>query len=77
MSNLKGKVVLVTGSSKGIGAATARKLADAGAKVIINYAGGKEEADRGRRSDCAASRREPSRRGEKSFRFGYRPFRKN
>ncbi|MGZ6213681.1 MAG: SDR family oxidoreductase [Candidatus Limnocylindria bacterium] len=35
MSMLDGKVALVTGASRGIGAATARTLADAGAKVAI------------------------------------------
>ena len=45
MKNLIEKVVLVTGSSKGIGAAIAIKLAEAGAKVVVNYAGGKAEAE--------------------------------
>jgi NAD(P)-dependent dehydrogenase (short-subunit alcohol dehydrogenase family) len=36
-SSLTGKRALVTGSSRGIGADTARYLADAGAKVVINY----------------------------------------
>ncbi|HYA68175.1 MAG TPA: SDR family oxidoreductase [Acidimicrobiales bacterium] len=35
---LQGKVALVTGSSSGIGAATARVLADAGARVVVNSA---------------------------------------
>jgi 3-oxoacyl-[acyl-carrier protein] reductase len=34
---LNGKVVLVTGASRGIGAAAARRLAQAGAAVVINY----------------------------------------
>jgi 3-oxoacyl-[acyl-carrier protein] reductase len=34
---LSGKVVLVTGASRGIGAAAARRLAQAGAAVVINY----------------------------------------
>ncbi|ACL69785.1 3-oxoacyl-[acyl-carrier-protein] reductase [Halothermothrix orenii] len=35
--NLKGKVAVITGSSRGIGAATAKKLAEKGANVVINY----------------------------------------
>ncbi|QEH42424.1 SDR family oxidoreductase [Chitinophaga sp. XS-30] len=45
MKNLSGKVAVVTGSSKGIGAAIALKLAEAGAKVIINYSGDQGAAD--------------------------------
>jgi 3-oxoacyl-[acyl-carrier protein] reductase len=45
MSTLKEKVILVTGSSRGIGAVIAQKLAGAGAKVIVNYAGGKDAAE--------------------------------
>jgi 3-oxoacyl-[acyl-carrier protein] reductase len=37
MSSLKGKVVIVTGSSSGIGAATVRQLAAKGCNVVINY----------------------------------------
>ena len=36
MTVLEGKAALVTGSGRGIGAATARKLSEAGARVIIN-----------------------------------------
>lgn len=36
-NSLTGKVALVTGSSRGIGAATVRYLAEAGANVVINY----------------------------------------
>jgi 3-oxoacyl-[acyl-carrier protein] reductase len=46
MSNLKGKVAVVTGASKGIGAAIARGLGDAGASVVVNYGSSKEGADR-------------------------------
>lgn len=45
MSTLSQKVILVTGASRGIGATIAQKLAAAGAKVIVNYAGSKEAAE--------------------------------
>ncbi|HTF28945.1 MAG TPA: SDR family NAD(P)-dependent oxidoreductase, partial [Flavitalea sp.] len=45
MSTLNNKIVLVTGASRGIGAAVAKKLASEGAKVIINYAGGQDLAE--------------------------------
>ncbi|WP_104990022.1 SDR family NAD(P)-dependent oxidoreductase [Deinococcus sp. NW-56] len=44
MLDLTGKVVLVTGGSRGIGAATVRTLAAAGADVIVHYGRGEAEA---------------------------------
>ncbi|MGX7896928.1 SDR family NAD(P)-dependent oxidoreductase [Tsuneonella sp. HG222] len=45
MSRLEGKVTVVTGASKGIGAAIARSFAAQGAAVIVNYASSRDGAD--------------------------------
>lgn len=46
MSKLENKVALITGASKGIGAAIAKHFAAEGAKVVVNYASSKEGADK-------------------------------
>jgi 3-oxoacyl-[acyl-carrier protein] reductase len=45
MSKLAGKAAVMTGASKGIGAAVAKSMASAGAQVIVNYASSKADAD--------------------------------
>ena len=45
MTSLHGKVAIVTGASKGIGAGIARLFARSGASVVVNYATGKDAAD--------------------------------
>jgi 3-oxoacyl-[acyl-carrier protein] reductase len=44
-ATLEGKTALVTGGSRGIGAAIARELATAGATVVVGYRSGQEEAE--------------------------------
>jgi 3-oxoacyl-[acyl-carrier protein] reductase len=46
MSKLTGKVAIVTGASKGIGAGIAKGLGAEGAAVVVNYASSREGADR-------------------------------
>jgi len=45
MNSLQDKVAVVTGASKGIGAAVARGMGAAGASVVVNYASSKADAD--------------------------------
>jgi NAD(P)-dependent dehydrogenase (short-subunit alcohol dehydrogenase family) len=47
MGDLKGKVAVVTGASKGIGAPIAKLLSAAGAAVVVNYSSSKEDAEAG------------------------------
>jgi 3-oxoacyl-[acyl-carrier protein] reductase len=54
MTNLTGKTVLVTGGSRGIGAAIVRAVAGAGATVLIHYAKSREAAE-GIRSEIGLS----------------------
>ena len=46
MTNLAGKTVLVTGGSRGIGAAIARAVGAAGGRVLLNYAQNRDAAER-------------------------------
>ena len=46
MAKLSGKVAVVTGASKGIGAGIAKALAAEGASVVVNYSSSKEGADK-------------------------------
>lgn len=46
MSNLNGKIAIVTGGSGGIGSATCIRLAQDGAKVVVHYGGSEEKANK-------------------------------
>jgi 3-oxoacyl-[acyl-carrier protein] reductase len=46
MADLRGKVAVVTGAAKGIGAEIAKQLAAAGASIVVSYAASKEVAER-------------------------------
>ena len=46
MNKLKNKVAVITGASKGIGTSIAKYFAAEGAKVVVNYASSKEDADK-------------------------------
>ncbi|WP_054767126.1 3-oxoacyl-[acyl-carrier-protein] reductase [Lysinibacillus parviboronicapiens] len=45
MHKLQGKVAVVTGASRGIGRAIALKLAEEGAKIVVNYSGSQAKAE--------------------------------
>lgn len=45
MSKLTGKTAIITGASRGIGAAIARRFAEQGANIVVNYSGSQEKAE--------------------------------
>ncbi|WP_033543708.1 3-oxoacyl-[acyl-carrier-protein] reductase [Planococcus sp. CAU13] len=45
MSDLTGKTAIITGASRGIGAEIARRFAQAGAKIVVNYSGSQAKAE--------------------------------
>lgn len=61
MEQLKDKVFIITGGGTGVGKATALKLADAGAKIVVNYSRSEKEA--------AEVAREIIHRGGKAFAY--------
>src|SRR3989475_11665152 len=54
---LAGKIALITGSSQGIGRATAQRLAQSGADIVINYRSNAGAADEAKASIEALGRR--------------------
>ena len=46
MARLKGKVAVVTGASKGIGAAIAERFGEEGANVVVHYASDRKGAEK-------------------------------
>ena len=55
-ASLEGKTALVTGGSRGIGAAVARELAQAGATVVVGFRSGAKEAEAGITRDGVLAR---------------------
>ena len=45
MSDLTGKTAIITGASRGIGAEIAKRFAEAGAKIVVNYSGSQQKAE--------------------------------